>query len=155
MPTHSFYGFSASQDTPLFVGPSDGYVYRPPQSNPNSKSASIDQLLNEIEREYGDGQSDLRYNMSIHPCTTIVLYYTCSYVINDEIHYKFLTIKKVLSRRTPFHRCTQTYVCYLLLCMGTCTCSICTCSYLLGPGDTLLVLKVYGAQTVTLLTSTR
>lgn len=58
VPTHSFYGFSASQDTPLFVGPSDGYVYQPPQ-NSSSKSASIDQLLNEIEREYSG--SEYRY----------------------------------------------------------------------------------------------
>ena len=53
VPSHSFYGFSASQDIPLFVGPSDSsYVYHPPQNPSNSKCASIDQLLNEIEKEY-------------------------------------------------------------------------------------------------------
>ena len=64
VPTHSFYGFSASQDTPLFVGPSDGYVYQPPQNPSSSKSASIDQLLNEIEREYNG--SEYRW-----VCTTV------------------------------------------------------------------------------------
>lgn len=63
MPLHSFYGFSASQDTPLFVGPSDGYVYQTAQDVPNSKSASIDQLLNEIEREYS-GQEHRYTNLN-------------------------------------------------------------------------------------------
>lgn len=73
VPTHSFYGFSASQDTPLFVGPSDGYVYQPSQNNPNSKSASIDQLLNEIEREYS-GEPEFRYTRKyVHHCYLCLL----------------------------------------------------------------------------------
>lgn len=75
VPPHSFYGFSASQDTPLFVGPSDGYVYQPPQNNPNSKSASIDQLLNEIEREYS-GEPEFRYAQKY----TVVLIWVYSHL---------------------------------------------------------------------------
>ena len=62
VPSHSFYGFSASQDIPLFVGPSDTYVYhQPPQNSSNSKCASIDQLLNEIEREYSGVEQRYTY----------------------------------------------------------------------------------------------
>ena len=83
VPTHSFYGFSASQDTPLFVGPSDGYVYQPPQSSSSSKSASIDQLLNEIEREYSG--SEYRYGGRVY--TLYIVYHCVACIIPPKYMY--------------------------------------------------------------------